>query len=136
LGFHDLLPFLEGAPHLQQVPGHPSVGNDYGKLHGSCAFVTADSFKMNYLPIQFEDDCLRNYAATDPNCWTCLINFRDCSSHVDCPPINDCVTPERSPPLVGRARKGEGEGQAFPWRAFRADIAAHGLATAQNSPGH
>jgi hypothetical protein len=46
-----------------------------------------------------EDDCLQNYAATDPNCWTCLINFRDCSSHVDCPPINDCVTPERSPQL-------------------------------------
>jgi hypothetical protein len=48
-----------------------------------------------------EDDCLQKYAATNTNCWTCLINFRNCSSHVDCPPISDCVTPERSPQLVG-----------------------------------
>jgi len=47
-----------------------------------------------------EDDCLQNYAATDPNCWTCLIGFRDCSKHVNCPPINDCVKPERSPQLL------------------------------------
>jgi hypothetical protein len=56
LGSHVFLPFLGCALSLQQVSGHQVVGNDNGSLHRLSFLLLADSFKMKYLPLQFEGE--------------------------------------------------------------------------------